>query len=150
MPRISLARASVSCTGSAITIPDSGPGDPYPSNCVVSGLTGTITDVNMKINGLSHTYPDDIDILLVRPGGTANATVMSDAGGSTDVVAADITLDDEAATQLPDSGGIPTGSYRPANWVAGDTFPAPAPAPSGNVNLSTFDGMSPNGTWLKI
>ena len=57
-------------------------------------------------------------------------------------------LDDEAASQLPDSSAITTGSWRPANWPAArDIFPAPAPGPSANINLSTFDGMSPNGTW---
>ena len=59
-----------------------GPATPYPSNCVISGLGGTITDVNLELNGLSHTWPDDIDILLVGPGGQ-NAFVMSDAGGPT-------------------------------------------------------------------
>ena len=43
-------------------------------------MSGSITDVNVQINGLSHTYPDDIDMLLVSPGGQ-NAIFMSDAGG---------------------------------------------------------------------
>src|SRR5262249_17272527 len=47
--------------GGAITINDAAPATPYPSNCVISGLSGAITDVNVLINGLSHTYPDDID-----------------------------------------------------------------------------------------
>ena len=49
----------------------------------------------MQINGLSHTYPDDIDMLLVSPSGQ-NAIFMSDAGGSFDVVNCDLTIDDEA------------------------------------------------------
>ena len=57
-------------------------------------------------------------------------------------------LDDEAASQLPDSAQITTGSWRPADYEPStDVFPAPAPAPSGNVNLSVFDGLSANGTW---
>ena len=64
----------------------------------------------MTLTGLSHTYPDDIDILLVRPGASANATVMSDAGGSLDVTAVNVTLDDEAASPLPDTAQITTGS----------------------------------------
>jgi hypothetical protein len=114
---------------------------------VVSGLSGTITDVNLVINGLSHTFPDDIDMLLASPTASTNIIPMSDAGGSFPVSGINLTLDDEAATQLPDGTQITSGSYRPANWGAGDPFPAPAPAPSGNVNLSTFDGMAPNGTW---
>ena len=57
-------------------------------------------------------------------------------------------LDDEAANQLPDATQLTTGSWRPANWpLTSDAFPGPAPTQSANVDLSTFDGMSPNGTW---
>ncbi len=51
-------------------------GDPI----AVSDFGGSVTDVNLELTGLSHTYPDDIDMLLVAPGGE-NAIVMSDAGG---------------------------------------------------------------------
>jgi hypothetical protein len=137
---------SFSC--GAITIPDSGNGTPYPSNCVVSGLTGTITDVNLSINGYSHTYSDDVDVMLAHPTPTTNATVMSDSGGANGIVNGNLVLDDEAANQLPDATAISSGSWRPANWpAASDGFLAPAPSQSANVNLSTFDGMAPNGTW---
>src|SRR6476646_733066 len=132
--------------GGAITINDAGPATPYPSTCVVSGLSGSITDVNVQINGLSHTYPDDIDMLLVSPSGQ-NAIFMSDAGGSFDVVNCDLTIDDEAPVVLPDGSQLACRSYQPANYEPGDPFPAPAPAPSGSVALSTFDVGSPNGTW---
>ncbi len=33
-----------------------GAADPYPSNVTVSGLTGTVTDINVRLNGLSHTF----------------------------------------------------------------------------------------------
>ena len=89
----------------------------------------------MKLTGSRTPTPDDIDILLVRPGASANATVMSDAGGSLDVNAVDLTLDDEAAAALPDAAQIATGSYQPANYEGADPFPAPAPAPSGSVAL---------------
>ena len=126
--------------GGAITINDAAPATPYPSNCVVSGMSGAITDVNVQFNGLSHTYPDDIDMLLVSPGGQ-NAIFMSDAGGSNELVNCDLTIDDQAAQSLPDTDGFTCpGSYQPANYEPGDPFPAPAPTPSGNVNLSTFDG----------
>jgi Proprotein convertase P-domain len=43
---------------------------------------------------------------------------------------------------------IISGSYRPANWprMTGP-FPVPAPARSGAVALSSFDGGAANGTW---
>jgi len=134
------------CTGGPILIRDLNTADPYPSTCVVSGLTGTVTDINLNINGLSHGRPSDIDILLSAPVQT-NAIVMSDAGNGAYVGSLAFTLDDEAATELPLDTRIRPRSYRPTNYGAGDSFPAPAPLPSGNVSLSTFDGMSPNGTW---
>ena len=101
----------------------------------------------MQFTGLNHTYPDDIDMLLVSPDGQ-NATIMSDSGGSTDLVGCDLTLDDQAAQALPDFDQIVCpGSYMPADYEPGDPFPGPAPTPSGNVNLSTFNGGTANGTW---
>jgi PKD repeat protein len=72
---------------------------------------------------------------------------MSDAGGSADLVNVDLVFDDAAASQLPDSTQITAGTYKPTNYGVGDTFPAPAPAPSAATTLSTFDGTDPNGTW---
>jgi subtilisin-like proprotein convertase family protein len=118
----------------------------YPSTCTISGLGTSITDVNLVLTGLSHTYPDDVDMLLVGPSG-ANAIVMSDAGAGGDVVNVNVTLDDEAAGPLLDASQILSGSYRPANYGTGDTWPAPAPAPGGSSLLSVFDGTNPNGVW---
>jgi len=134
-------------SGTTITIPDSGNAIPYPSSINVAGLVGTITKVTVTINGLSHTYPDDLDFLLVGPGGQ-NAKIWSDAGGSLDVVGVNVVLDTAAASQLPDSAQITSGSWRPADYEPStDVFPAPAPVPSGNVVLSVFNGLNPNGTW---
>jgi hypothetical protein len=87
-------------------------------------------------------------MLLVGPSGQ-DALVMSDAGGSIDAVNVNLTLDDEAAIALPDTGPLVSGSFWPANYpgTAGDGYPPPAPTPSGNVNLSIFDPTAPNGTW---
>jgi extracellular elastinolytic metalloproteinase len=134
------------CVTAPITIPSSGAGSPYPSANTVSGIGTSVSDVNVLLNGLSHTWPDDIDILLVGPQGQ-NLKILSDAGGSTDVVNANVTFDDSAAGLVPDSGPLATGSYRPSDYEAGDTFPAPAPAPSGATTLATFNGTDPNGTW---
>lgn len=142
---------SAGCS-TAITIPagapgtTTGPASPYPSTISVVGLGTSVTDVNVQLFAFSHTYPDDIDMLLVGPQGQ-NAIIMSDAGGSTDIVNVTITLDDAAAAPLPDTTVIANGSYQPADYTTGDTFPAPAPAPSGAVALSTFNGTDPNGVW---
>jgi hypothetical protein len=56
-----------------------------------------------------------------------------------------LTFSDAAASGLPAT--IVTGTYRPTNNTAGDPFPAPAPAGSYGVALSTFIGTNPNGDW---
>jgi subtilisin-like proprotein convertase family protein len=119
---------------------------PYPSSINVAGMTGVISKLTVKLTGLSHTYPDDIDMLLVAPNGN-QAVIMSDAGGSTDISGVTLTLDDDAASPLPDSTAIATGTYKPTNYASGDPFPAPAPAAGANSALSAFKGVSPTGVW---
>ncbi len=142
----------------AIAIPaagDEGPAAPYPSNIVVPVIGSTVTKVAVTLHNLSHTFPDDIDILLVGPNGTSNLIIMSDAGGDTDAAGVTLTLDDSAASPLPNSGGLASGTFRPTDHSGGDLFPPPAPAgpynspaPNGTATFaSAFNGINPNGTW---
>ncbi len=134
-----------------ITIPagapavTSGAASPYPSTIAVSGVTGTVAKVTVQLVNINHTFPDDLDILLVGPGGQS-VLLMSDAGGSPDLINVTLTFDD-AGPALPDSTLIAPGTYRPTNFGAGDTFPAPAPAPPFGSVLAVFNGVDPNGTW---
>ena len=130
----------------AISIPDSGNGSPYPSTINVAGMPGTISKVVVKLKGLSHTYPDDLDILLVGPGGQT-VLLMSDAGGSADVVNVSLTFESTASTVLPNSSQISSGTYLPTNYGTGDSFPLPAPSSSSGTSLGVFNGTSPNGAW---
>lgn len=99
------------------------------------------------MSGVSHTWPQDVDILLAGPTG-ANAIIMSDVGGTNPGVAGiNLTLDDSAANFLPIPTAIVSGTFKPTNSGAGDTFPAPAPVPSGGSALSAFTGTNPNGNW---
>jgi subtilisin-like proprotein convertase family protein len=146
------AAATVFSNPAAITIPagapgtTSGPASPYPSGISVSGLTGTIVDVDVTLTNYNHTWPDDVDVLLVGPGGQT-VLLMSDTGSSLDVTGVTLTFDDGAASSLPDSTQIASGTYRPTNFEAVDTFQAPAPAGPYGSTLSVFDGTSPNGAW---
>jgi subtilisin-like proprotein convertase family protein len=137
----------------SITIPGSGtgastgaPASPYPSNIVVSGATGTVSKVTATLTNFNHTFPDDVDVLLVGPAGQT-VILMSDVGSSTDAVNLTITLDDAAASALPDSTALTSGTFRPTNIGATDPFPAPAPAAPFGSTLSVFNGTNPNGTW---
>jgi subtilisin-like proprotein convertase family protein len=138
-----------------MTIPNSSFSNPYPARINVSGLGGTISKVTLSLNGLTAPTPDDVDFLLVGPGGQT-FIFMSDAGGANALSGVNITLDDAAATALPDSTAISSGTWRPASYAGGaDAFPAPAPAGPYNraategasTFASVFNGISPNGTW---
>jgi uncharacterized repeat protein (TIGR01451 family) len=129
----------------SITIPSSGAATPYPSVISVPGL-GPLVDVNASLVNLSHTWPDDIDIILVGPGGQ-NSYLMSDVGGSNDISNVTLTFDDAAASGLPDSAVITAGSYQPTNFGTPDAFPAPAPAGPYGTLLSAFNGTDPSGDW---
>lgn len=145
----------------AIVIPGTGtgaatgaPANPYPSNIIAGGLTGTVTNVRVTLKNFSHTFPGDVDVLLVGPGGQ-KFTVLSDVIGGTDAVNVTWTLDDAGAAILPATGTPVSGTFRPTNIGTGDLFPAPAPgapyqfpATAGAATFaSVFNGTNPNGTW---
>jgi subtilisin-like proprotein convertase family protein len=100
----------------------------------------------VSLTGISHTYPDDLDVLLVGPAGQ-KVLLMSDAGGGTDINNATLTFDDAAASTLPDASAIVSGTYKPTDFGTGDIFPSPAPGGPYGTTLSAFNGLNPNGTW---
>lgn len=132
----------------AITINDGTTASPYPSNITVAGFPGSVAKVTVTLNGLTHTFPDDVDVLLVGPSGQMSV-LMSDVGGGDDVAGLTFTLDDTAINSLPDSVTFGAGTYKPTNSGVGDPFGAPAPAAgsSSSSPLSVFNGTNPNGTW---
>ena len=131
---------------SPITIPSSGSSTPYPSTINVSGLSGNINSLKVTLTNLSHTFPDDIDVLLVGPTGT-KALLMSDVGGSSGVNNVTLTFDPTATSSLPDSGLITSGSYKATDVGTGDIFNAPAPGGPYGTDFSVFNNTNPNGTW---
>lgn len=129
--------------GSTISIPASGNGSPYPSQISVGGLTGTVTNVTVTLNGVSHTWPGDMRILLVGPNGQT-VTLLSAVGGGTDVNNATLVFSQAAAGLVPSP--IVSGTYRPTQNAP---FTGPAPAPPGpyGASLAIFNGTVPNGVW---
>jgi subtilisin-like proprotein convertase family protein len=134
-----------------IEILGEGAANPYPSTIQVNGFKkARIRDVNVTLRAFSHEFTQDVNVLLVAPGGR-NAVVMGDVGSVTDpdqdALNLTLTLDDEAAESLPVVDEMKNGTFRPLDSVKDTVFPNPAPAPSGNITLSTFDGIDPNGEW---
>lgn len=144
------------CNNGGVTIPDPGGADVYPVNIAVSGLVGTITKVTTQINGLTAPRPANLDFLLVGPTSAA-FQIMSDTGDNvTPVTNINLTLDDAAASALPNGTALTGGTFRPADHdtLGTDTYPAPAPASFGRPETtgtatfaSTYNGTNPNGTW---
>ncbi|MEO6512695.1 MAG: Ig-like domain-containing protein [Nocardioides sp.] len=118
---------------------------PYPSTIPVTGLP-PISDVNVTLSGVDSEFLDDVELLLVGPGGQ-QSILMSDVGDNNTAAGATFVIDDEAAAPFADLGPIPSGTYQPTNIGTGDSWPSPAPVATGNVPLSIFDGVSPNGDW---
>ena len=139
----------------------SGPASPFPSTITVPPSFGGTTNVSVTLTGFSHTWPADIDVLLVAPTGEG-VILMSDVGGSTDVTSINLTFDD-AGTELSNCGGfafgsneksasadahtcpLSSGTYKPTG--GSDAFPGPAPAgPYGNA-FAAFKGGNAAGDW---
>lgn len=150
--------AATFSNATSISVPGSGSsgvGNPYPSNISVSGL-GTATEkVTVTLRNISHSFPADIDVLLVSPTGK-KFIIMSDVIGGTDMTGQTYTFDDSAATLISDTGTPPaSGTFRPTNYGVTEVFNAPAPAApylspaSGGSDTfaSAFGGDNPNGTW---
>ncbi len=132
-------------SGGAVSIPAVGPAATYPSTVTAAGLLGRVAKVTVQINGLTHGFPDDLDILLVAPNGQG-VILMSDAGGSLDLAGVDLVFDDAASASLPDTAKINAGLYKPTNFGAVDAFSG-APAGPYSAALAAFVGSVPNGNW---
>jgi subtilisin-like proprotein convertase family protein len=128
--------------------PAAGPANPYPSVINVAGLTGNISSVSVTLTSVTTTFGDDLDVMLVSPGGE-RIMLASDAGGSDDIAGSSITFQAGGAV-LPDNGAVGPGVFAPANYAgndATDTFPAPAPGGATTTDLTTLNGDNPNGAW---
>jgi subtilisin-like proprotein convertase family protein len=134
----------VVANASAISIFDSSVGSPYPSSILVSGVTGAVTKVTATLSGFTHTYPEDVGVLLVGPGGQT-VMLMDGCGDGSDASGLSFTFDDSAAGSLPGAGFLTSGTYRPTAYFP-DVFDSPAP-PSPYGNTLAALGGAPNGIW---
>ncbi len=144
------AAATTFSNTAAISIPSGpGPASPNPSIITVTGITGSITKVTVTLNGLSHTFPDDISVMVVAPG-LQGVVLMSNAGGDSDLTNVDLTFDDAAGASLPENGSISSGTYKPSYYNSAMFYSIrPFPTPI-STNLGLFNGLSDtsvNGDW---
>lgn len=127
----------------------------YGSLGDINGLPGTVTKVRVTITNVSHTFPGDLDVVLVGPQGQ-KCILMSDAGGGNPGVTGRNYTFDQTAPDFPNTAA-PSGTYKPFNYAGApalepggiDVFPAPGPGSQnyGVANLDVFNGTNPNGIW---
>lgn len=96
------------------------------SNIVISGLSGSIVDVNIAVS-ITHPNDADLNLALISPSGAL--VILSQFLGGTGDNYTSTVFDDEAATYVTSASAPFTGSFKPF------------------FSLSQLDGNSPNGTW---
>lgn len=138
------AQTTFSNTGN-ITINDNANASPYPSTIAVSGMGSLITNVTVNIPNISHTWYDDIDIMLVAPNG-ARLILMSDAGGNNSGNGNRnyIFSDAGASTLLDGAEPSANGTYKPTDYETGENMGG---GTATITTLSGFNNSNPNGTW---
>ena len=138
----------------AILIPatgTSGPAAPYPAVFPVEYNAtefGEIVELVVNFRGFWHTFPDDLDMLLQAPNGEA-AVLASDACGSQPVENLDWIFSDdyEATLSDDDASTCSLRLVRPADYVPGELWPAPAPPGPFGTSLALFEGDIAEGDW---
>lgn len=137
------------CNNNPIVIPAFGQSNPYPSSVVVTGRPGTVVRVEVQIDGFYHGFPDDVEIMLIGPDGTA-VLLMNDCGGggANQIVPPGVTLVfSDTGAVLPDNGPtITSGTYKPTSYGTA-LLPSPAPPAPHSTSLADFIGKPCNGTW---
>lgn len=149
-------------TGSSIpiTIPLSGTATPYPSSITLNlgALPQQKIDrASVTLYGFSHTFPDDVWVLLTNESQGIRVLLMGACGDATDASNVTLTFSSDATASLPSSGALASGTYLPTTYGTAPTFPAPAPAGpyqtlasvgdtfyAGTWNLYVFDAAGPD------
>ncbi|MCC5946297.1 MAG: proprotein convertase P-domain-containing protein, partial [Bernardetiaceae bacterium] len=123
----------------------------YPWNINVAGVSGPLTNVQVRLNNLTHTWRGDISMLLVAPDGTM-VTLMGRIGGGGNFNAPNTITLEAGAPLMPTAGAI-TGVQTYSPNTAGGTYTYPAPGPGAvspamaPTDMTLFNGGNPNGDW---
>lgn len=149
-------RVIITTQSQSVVVPPSpdgtGPASTYPLAQTVTGQNGRIRDMFVYLRNIGHSRPDDLDVLLVAPGGQ-KVMLMSDAcGGMSPRLGTTFRFNDDDPP-MPDGGPCNTvrfgggSNFRPTNFGSDDTLPAPAPPGPYGTSLDALRGLDPNGTW---
>ncbi len=136
-----------------VGILDQGQSSLYPSQITVSGMTGSISNMSVTLNNLSHTYPADIVMQLVGPQGQ-QYFFLANVGGNIATTNVTLQLFDSAPSLLT-SSLLTSGQFKPTDQGISNLPTPPAPqgpyfhaAPAGTDTFAgVFNGTNPNGVW---
>ena len=81
---------------------------------------GEITSIQLDINGLTHTHPEDLDIFLIGAFGD-DINIMTDLGDGDDfpLEGVNLTFSDNANAPPPSDSQIFSGTYQPEGLATG-------------------------------
>jgi hypothetical protein len=126
----------------------SGPASRYPATINVFGQPTDLASVTVTLDGLSHSYPEDLNVLLVSPAGT-NIMLMSDAGGNIGVTNSILVFRWFGSLPPAYPNAFPsyqTLYYKPSNYGQKTQLPG-APAGPYSTSFDDLVGENPNGNW---
>lgn len=127
---------------SPITTYSYAPGNPFPSELVVSGLNPYTTKVVVTLHGVSIPSIVCNQVYIESPTGQI-VCLFSKSGSAFFVTEGALTFDQDATNIPPDSyqGNFLPGTYRPSIRNS-EALPADI-----SDNLHAFNDYDPNGTW---
>ncbi|MBX9736146.1 MAG: hypothetical protein K2X32_04400, partial [Phycisphaerales bacterium] len=144
------AHAQTFSNAAAINVPTStsnGVATLYPSSINVAGAPTSIGYLSVTLNGFTHTYVEDVNVLLVSPTGQkillmANTNGFGVANNNT------LTFIPDGTATLPNtSTDVVSGVYACSVYSAPFALPAPAPTGPYGTSLAPLIGTNPNGAW---
>lgn len=111
----------------------------YPLTIEVEGFEGELESASVRLVGLSHENPEDLDIWLVAPDGTV-VTLLSDVGGGDELAEQSILV---VADANPASGFDLEAQISPSDRERDEQ----RKGARGTTDLADLDGLDPNGEW---
>jgi subtilisin-like proprotein convertase family protein len=129
------------------------PAAPTVLSIGVSNLVGSIKRFTLTLQGMSHTYTKDLNLVLANPRGQS-LVLMTYAGGATgtgpSAGGVDLTFDDAAPDPLPRDRALSSGAFRPTAYKSATGLPTPIPGGVRAASLAELAGASgadANGLW---
>jgi subtilisin-like proprotein convertase family protein len=125
----------------------SGPAATYPITFDLNAIPVGVKTWGVRVGvTMSHTFPDDLNLVLQAPNGNTTL-LMSNAGGANDIVNVSLTFSDGAVSSLPDSTQIVGGTFKPSAFGSLVAPPGAAPTPPYGATLGSLNGQDARGTW---